>query len=425
MARSYTQTRTRLNDDESYTQTRTRLNDDEQVKQDRRPKVASLEEFKRKQLENSKLLLEAVQSHKIKTYDKIFDYEELEKETFSITRYRNASKVELKKKSNKDYTIKHSRGDRKQITDFSYRARNSLRDIVNKLDRAELNHNEILFITLTYDGDTEKNLKLTAEDYNKHIKAFMRVLINKYKDRDFFAISRFDLQKRLVGHQHVVAYNIDFIHFEEVKKLWNRIIKQDSHVDVQRARSYKAVDQYVSKTLAKVNTEMNETVEIKSKVESYICKETDAAVFQHLRQLHIGRHYATYNNAIMKKYINEEKTDLKKKEYVKTRRVNRKLAEANNRKKLNKIRSINKHICEQNKVSKKKKKLFSEKFLIKRFNIIKRNHQFHSKSMTESLTNNFFMSNSSLNRLLDFVTNSREIEWHSVKQQDETLEKAD
>ena len=127
----------------------------------------------------------------------------------------------------------------------------------------------------------------------------------------------------------------------------------------------------------------------------------------------------------MKKYINEEKTDLKKKEYVKTRRVNRKLAEANNRKKLNKIRSINKHICEQNKVSKKKKKLFSEKFLIKRFNIIKRNHQFHSKSMTESLTNNFFMSNSSLNRLLDFVTNSREIEWHSVKQQDETLEKAD
>ena len=115
----------------------------------------------------------------------------------------------------------------------------------------------------------------------------------------------------------------------------------------------------------------------------------------------------------MKKYINQEKTDLKKEEYVKARRVNRKLAEANNRKQLNKIRSINKDITAQNKVSKKKKKLFSENFLIKRFKIIKRNHQFHSRSMTESLTNNFFMSNSNLNRLLDFVTNNREIEWQS------------
>ena len=306
----------------SNTQTRTTdSNKDE--------KVTSIEEFKKRQKENSKLLLDAVQQHKIKSYDKIFDYEELAEETYSVSRYRNASKCEAKKKSNRDYTIKHSRGDRKQITDFSYRARTSLLDIVNKLDREKLNQKEILFITLTYDGDTEKNLKLTADDYNRHIKAFMRVLINKYKDRDFFAISRFDLQKRLIGHQHVIAYNVDFIHFEEVKRIWTSIIKQDAHVDVQRARSYKAVDRYMSKKIAKVKYEkadvkMNQAVEIKSKVEAYICSETDNDVLEHLRKLRIGRHYATYNNANMKKYINEEQVELTKDEYVKLRREKKK-----------------------------------------------------------------------------------------------------
>ena len=112
----------------SYTQTRTTVDEVQDNK------ITNIDEFKNKQRENSRLLLEAVQSDKIKKYPKIFDYEELDKETFSITRYRNASKVELKKKNNVDYTIKRARGDRKQITDFSYRARNSLRDIVNKLD---------------------------------------------------------------------------------------------------------------------------------------------------------------------------------------------------------------------------------------------------------------------------------------------------
>ena len=67
----------------SNTQTRTI---EEKVKD---PKVTCLEEFKRKQLENSKLLLDAVQQHKIKSYDKIFDYEELAEEVYSISRFKN------------------------------------------------------------------------------------------------------------------------------------------------------------------------------------------------------------------------------------------------------------------------------------------------------------------------------------------------
>ena len=64
-----------------------------------------------------------------------------------------------------------------------------MKNVVNKLDRAESDENEIIFVTLTYGSDTEKLRQLTAADYKKYIKAFIRALLNKYKDFDIFGIT--------------------------------------------------------------------------------------------------------------------------------------------------------------------------------------------------------------------------------------------
>ena len=87
-------------------------------------------------------------------------------------------------------------------------SRQGLKNIVNKLDRAESDENEIIFVTLTYGSDTEKLRQLTAADYRKYIKAFTRALLNKYKDFDIFGITRFEFKKRFLGHFHLVIYNV-------------------------------------------------------------------------------------------------------------------------------------------------------------------------------------------------------------------------
>ena len=371
-----------------YTQTRT--SNKETSRQDR-------QDSQTRQRINAQILLNATQTHNIKSAQRVFDYQEKDDIEYSVTRYRNASKVEIKKKSNKVNTIARPRADRKEITDFSYRSRQGLKNVVNKLDRAELDENEIIFVTLTYGSDTEKLRQLTAEDYKKHIKAFTRALINKYKDFDIFGITRFEFQKRLVGHFHLVIYNVAFIHYNVINELWCNVIKQDARTDVQKASDYEAVENYVSKVMC------------------YVAKqETDEDVVEYLRKFKIGRHWSTFNNKILKTYINEENTKLQKDEHIKAQRVTRKIQKANNRKKLQKIEKINQQIRQDNqsRSAADQKHELSTSFLRKRFTILKKSSKWHSTA--DSLTNHLYMKNEDLDRLLAYATDNRMIAWHLV-----------
>ena len=178
----------------------------------------------------------------------------------------------------------------------------------------------------------------------------------------------------------------------------------------------------------------------------------------------------------------EEQTDLTREEYVKVRRIKKNLAVASVKKQLKKtlkslaeknivltaeqeqylsISSIRKQIYhieqsleDETLTAKQKLKLLAtkkrllqkielmkknhqrysravkeylyleskKKRLLQKMKLIEKNYQHYSRKATNSLTDNFYMSNSDLDRVLNHVCD-REIEWAAIER-DESLQKA-
>ena len=142
-------------------------------------------------------------------------------------------------------------GIRESITRFSRASRNLLLRHLFSLDRTLLHSDEVLFITLTYDGDTDKNKWITGKEYKRHLKNITQAIQREYGGFGFW---KFELQKRLCGHLHLVWFKTSYISHYWLSHRWNEITGgSPDHLkagtQVERARSWKGVQMYASKVM--------------------------------------------------------------------------------------------------------------------------------------------------------------------------------
>lgn len=191
-------------------------------------------------------------------------------------------------------------GIRGVISGFSRASRRNLLSYLYKLDRSTLSEDEVLFLTLTYDGNTEKNKWLSRVEYKRHLKNILTAIERKYGG---FGIWRFELQKRLVGHFHVIWYKSRFISHHWLSRRWNEITEGSiehlaAGVQVERARSWKGVSLYGSKTMG------------------YVAKdESTHAQREHLKKINVGRFWGIWNKKEFDTHINEVHMDLSHRQY--------------------------------------------------------------------------------------------------------------
>ena len=277
--------------------------------------------------------------------------------------HKDGSAIKIQKtKRSWSRSAKQIDSRRGKITTFSRRARNRLLWLCASLDQSSLEHKP-LFLSLTYpseviyvkkkkkmdkgivntpgrvaiglgdepDVDIIKVGDITKEIYKRHIKAFRAVLMRKYPNA--FAIVRIEHMDRksgtqkgvIVCHLHIAVFNVRFIDFRWVNKVWNRITtfgKDKMHLErgasVESAKDWGAVASYFSKTLA------------------YVAKEADKKVEKKVREQNkwVGQHYAVWNKEEMQKHIKRVNGRLTDKEFYKIRRQLYQLYRAMRRKKL-------------------------------------------------------------------------------------------
>ena len=207
-------------------------------------------------------------------------FEETAGKSFRMKVANGGTFVQLQKYDSDRPTLPIGGGERGEVLGFSRGSRKRLLRTMAKLDRTSIPQKQVLFITLTYDQDTEKNTKITGREYKRHLKNITQAIIRKFGG---FGIWRYEEQKRLVGHWHLVWYNCRFIPHEWLSKRWNEITggsleHLSAGTEVEPSRSWKGTAIYGSKTMAYVGKD-----------------ESTEAQRMHMREIKIGRVWGVVN----------------------------------------------------------------------------------------------------------------------------------
>ena len=179
-------------------------------------------------------------------------------------------------------------GDRASITRFSRSSRNNLLTKLFSLDKDLLDHKDVLMLTLTYDGDTQKNMWISGIEYKRHLKNITLAIQRKYGG---FGIWKFELQKRLVGHFHLVWFKTRYISHTWLAERWNEItVGSQDHlkagVQVERARSWRGVELYGSKVMG------------------YLAKDDSTySIRDHMKNINMGRVWGICNRQLFAKFV--------------------------------------------------------------------------------------------------------------------------
>ena len=123
-----------------------------------------------------------------------------------------------------------------------------------KLDRSGISINNVIFITLTYSELTENNKGISGREYKRHLKNITQAISREYGG---FGVWRWELQKRLVGHWHMIWYGVRYIDMDWIRKRWNEITQGTakhfaSGTRVERAKSWLGTALYGSKVMGYV-----------------------------------------------------------------------------------------------------------------------------------------------------------------------------
>lgn len=138
---------------------------------------------------------------------------------------------------------RHGRG---KIIDFSGQSRGRLFDLFNKLEIK----NKVIFITLTY-----IKADIDAKTAKENLFAFIKRLQRRFPHADMSFVWRMEFQERGAIHFHIIAFDLPFVPYAEVQRIWGEITCQ--HIPFTRIEmvfSSKKVMNYVSKYVAKVNS---------------------------------------------------------------------------------------------------------------------------------------------------------------------------
>ena len=71
-----------------------------------------------------------------------------------------------------------------------------------KLDRSGISINNVIFIT------NGNNKGISGREYKRHLKNITQAISREYGG---FGVWRWELQKRLVGHWHMIWYGVRYI----------------------------------------------------------------------------------------------------------------------------------------------------------------------------------------------------------------------
>ena len=191
-------------------------------------------------------------------------------------------------------------GARGFVLGFSRASRRNLLSHLYRLDRTTLDEKDVLFLTLTYDGDTDKNKWIQGKEYKRHLKNIQQAISRKYGG---FGVWKFELQKRLVGHFHLIWYKTKYISHHWLSNRWNEITGGSKEhliagTQVKRAESWKGVQLYGSKTMG------------------YVAKDdTTKAQREHLKTIKVGRSWGIWNKQEFDTHINMIELDLTEDDY--------------------------------------------------------------------------------------------------------------
>lgn len=201
-------------------------------------------------------------------------------------------------------------GLKEAIYSFSIKSRNMLLRHLFSMDRTLLDDKEVLFITLTYDENTEENKWIQGKEYKRHLKNITQAIQRKYGGFGFW---KWELQKRLVGHFHLVWFKTEYISHYWLSHRWNEIIGGSENnlqagTQVQRAKSWKGVQLYGSKVMG------------------YVAKdETTYAQREHMAKINIGRSWGISNRSMFSQFVRMLYMELSESMYIGLNRIYRNL----------------------------------------------------------------------------------------------------
>lgn len=153
-------------------------------------------------------------------------------------------------------TAKRSRGDRKQVKDFSPRARLAMLKHFHRIDFEH--YVRPLFITLTYPDEWAQP---TYDQRITHRKIFARKL-EKLTGRTVPAAWRLEWMPRksgkLIGipcpHWHLLVFRHTFIPYEEINLAWRQTIHCWNHycrTEIKRCWDETGIQEYIAKYVSK------------------------------------------------------------------------------------------------------------------------------------------------------------------------------
>jgi hypothetical protein len=147
----------------------------------------------------------------------------------------------------------HGGGTRGIIQGFSRASRRRLLDLVNQVDRGQVQGDQVLFVTLTYPSAWSQDWSLWKRD----LQALIRRLKRRYPG--ISGIWRLEFQKRGAPHFHLLIFGVFAINRGWLSESWYKIVgsRDPKHLvagtQVSRIRSWRGILFYVAKYMAKTD----------------------------------------------------------------------------------------------------------------------------------------------------------------------------
>lgn len=154
---------------------------------------------------------------------------------------------------------------RGEIVAFSRKSRRRMLILMNRCD---FRKTRSVFLTLTFHSIP------TIEDASKSFRKFMKRLLRRFPN--LAAIWRKEFQQRGAAHYHVIVFNMPYLHWKEILRLWRACTPdKEGSIHVRLLRSAKAVIGYVAKYIAKVDaTPVNTLLD----VSPYLAAEGETSI---------------------------------------------------------------------------------------------------------------------------------------------------
>lgn len=158
--------------------------------------------------------------------------------------------LRMKGPKNRGATTTAPTPTRGAIQQFSRKSRKRLMNYLATLDIPE---GGSTFITLTYADVWGDPQRVKAD-----LKAFIQAIRRRSPQASGFW--RLEFQKRGAPHFHLMLFNLDFWHYEELQATWGRIIGTERpFTDIQHVKSKRGAYRYMSKYVAKAPTDVSLT----------------------------------------------------------------------------------------------------------------------------------------------------------------------